>query len=730
MTPYEAWSGKKPSVGHLREFGCDVWVLDKSKSRSKLLPKSHKMIFVGFMDGSKSIRYYDPRTRRVKVSRNVAFNENDELKELEIVELPGSRSEGENKEDSDSRTTPEPEQEEPPTQPDPIPAETDDDSRKLRTRTTTLDYKKIGNPQARTPGQRHTNKAPDVTRPTEVSKAKQRTVEHTSVAVEEVVEDILEEKAFISDGNRSELPQTYEEAMASDEAPEWKKAMDDEIRNVLKMKMWELGELLDDWEAMGCRWVFAKKKGEHVVKFKGRVVAQGCSQQPGMDYSPNGTFAPVFRLETFRGVLAKTAIENWKLWQFNIVGAYLHGHLKETIYMKQPPGYDDGTGRVCILKRSLYGLKQAGNVWNRELNNALGTIEFKQLKSDYCCYIQRRKEGLTVMVVWVDDILSASTDDDLNDQLEADLRKFVEVKSLGQPSMILGMKLQQYDHKIQLSQSHYINEILKKFNFEDIQPTNTPMDKQINLDDPRHMGKSINEGELYSNPRFTFAVLIGCLMWLAIATQPDIAFALAKLAQYAADPKIQHWNALKRIFRYLKATKDFALTWGGEDHLLDGELQVFADADYANNYDRKSFSGYVILIAGGAIAWSAKKQATVAHSTPEVEYIAATHVAKQVLWQRSLFQELDFHLSTPMTIFSDNKAAITIAHHPEFFSRTKHIDIACHFIRDYVQKGDLDLVYVKSAQNLADLFTKPLNRSIHQDLTYKIGVISKQGGVL
>ncbi|KAJ2913904.1 hypothetical protein MD484_g6523, partial [Candolleomyces efflorescens] len=732
MTPYEAWSGKKPSVEHFREFGCDVWVLDESKSRSKLLPKSHKMVFVGFMDGSKSIRYYDPKTRRVKVSRNVAFNENDELEELEIVELPGSRSEGEHRDDSDTRTNPEPPPEEPPAQSEPIPAEVEEGSRNLRTRTTTIDYKKIGNPQSRTPGQRHANKAPDVTRPTEASKAKQRTVENTSVAVEEVVEEILQEKAFISDGNWSELPQTYEEAMASDEAPQWKKAMDNEMENVLKMGTWELGNLPDDREVnlMGCRWVFAKKKGEHAVKFKGRIVAQGCSQQPGMDYSPKGTFSPVFRLETFRGILAKTAVENWKLRQFDIVGAYLHGRLKETIYMKQPPGYNDGTGRVCILKRSLYGLKQAGNVWNHELNDTLVKIDFKRLKSDYCCYVRRKKDGLTIMVVWVDDIISASTDDDLNDQLEADLGRYFEVKSLGKPSMILGMKLQQYDHKIQLSQSHYIDEILKKFNFEDIQPTSTPMDKQINLDDPRHLGKSINEGELYSKPRFTFAVGTGTLMWLALATRPDIAFSLAKIAQYAADPKTQHWNALKRIFRYLKATKDLALTWGGEDHLLHDELQVFADADYANNYDRKSFSGYVILMAGGAIAWSAKKQATVAHSTPEAEYIAATHVAKQVLWQRSIFQELNFHISTPTTIFSDNKAAISIAHHLEFFSRTKHIDIACHFIRDYVQRGDLTLVYVQSAQNLADLFTKPLNRSIHQDLTYRIGVISKQGEVL
>jgi hypothetical protein len=166
------------------------------------------------------------------------------------------------------------------------------------------------------------------------------------------------------------------------------------------------------------------------------------------------------------------------------------------------------------------------------------------------------------------------------------------------------------------------------------------------------------------------------------------------------------------------------------EEFLNEDLNIFCDADWAEGSDKKSTSGYIITIAGGAVAWSSKKQASVALSTAEAEYIAATHAAKQVLWHRSLFRELEITLPKTSTIFSDNQAAIAIAHHPKFHTRTKHIDITYHFLRDLVKSGTLNLVYVNTHLNLADLFTKGLPRVTHQDLTYKIGVLPDQGGVL
>ena len=233
------------------------------------------------------------------------------------------------------------------------------------------------------------------------------------------------------------------------------------------------------------------------------------------------------------------------------------------------------------------------------------------------------------------------------------------------------------------------------------------MDPTVKLDDLEEIP---NDEKISNLSKFGYANLIGSLMYLAIATRPDIAYSVNKLAQYTSAPRLKHWTTIKRLFRYLKGTKHLELIYGRSPDLLDDELNIYCDADWASDQDRKSISGYVITIAGGAITWSSKKQATVAPSTPEVEYIAATHVAKQVLWHRSLIKELDFRLSTPSIIFLDNQLAILITHHPEC---TKHIDIAVHFLRDHVQKGTIDLCYINTDYNVVDIFTKPLQKPSH-----------------
>jgi len=178
------------------------------------------------------------------------------------------------------------------------------------------------------------------------------------------------------------------------------------------------------------------------------------------------------------------------------------------------------------------------------------------------------------------------------------------------------------------------------------------MDLNIKLDDPDEITEEQGNTQMVTHG---YANLIGLLMYLAIATRPDIAYAINKLAQYTSAPKLKHWTAVKRVFRYLKGTKDHKLTYGGSHNLLNNKLDIYCNVDWASDLDRKSISGYVITIAGGAVAWSSKKQTTVAPSTPEAEYIAAAHVAKQVLWYQSLLMELDFPLTTPSTIFSDNQ---------------------------------------------------------------------------
>jgi len=557
-------------------------------------------------------------------------------------------------------------------------------------------------------------------------KAKTTGKDKANLAMDTLWKNVLEEE-YTFRTNEEDLPKNYEEAIEGDEGGKWKAAMDEEIETLGKMGTWRLEDLLGDRKPVGCKWVYLRKRDEHsqITKYKARLVAQGFCQKPGTDYSNDGTFAPVMRFETLHSLLVFSAVHNLKLRQFDVKGAYLHGQLNETIYMCQPPGYDDGSGQSCLLIQSLYGLKQAGNVWNQELNRVLAEIKFIQLKTNYCCYIRRKGDDFTILLVWVDDFISISTTDEQNDMTKRDLQRHFNVKSLGQPNLLLGMKISQSNHIITLSQTHYINALLKKFGLTNANPVSTFMDANVKLDYVAKGQEDEGQGEIDEKITHGYATLIGLLMYLALGTRPDIAFAVNKLTQFTQSPKPTHWTAVKRVFHYLKYTHSNKLTYGGDNDVSNADFNIFCDADWASDAsDHKSISGYVITMAGGAVSWSSKKQTSVALSTAEAEYIAATHVAKQVLWQRSLFMELDFDIPTTSTIFTDNQVAISISHHPEFHSRMKHIDITDHFLCDLIAEGTLNTIYVNMCENLADLFTKGLPRELHEDLTYRIGSLS------
>lgn len=498
-TPYQAYVGKKPSVAHLREFGSDVWVLDESVGRSKLAPKANKMVFVGIMEGSKSVRYYDPKTRNVKVSRNIAFNENQAPVELpslgleeeittptdqdldpkvdtQIGNSPIKDQHPETSAQKDDNYPPLPYTQEPSLPPDLIePPQIP----KLRTRTTTTDYKKYGNPSARTPAASALERKEKQRRTQEIAAQRQEKEERNRTLYSNVtMEEVLDPDA--------PLPRNIGEAMASPEGEEWRSAVQEELGMLKKMGTWELKDLPEGRDVVGCKWVFARKLDEkgQVVRHKARLVAQGFSQKPGMDFDLDGTFAPVMRLETLRSALALASILGLRVFQLDFKNAYLNGTLKRPIYMRQPPGFDDGTGRVCELLRTLYGLRQSGNEWNREFNDAVLAIGFTQLKSDYCCYIRRSGGVVTILLLWVDDILGFTNSDEEETLVAKELGQRFEIKVLGRPGMLLGMKVHQSDDRrvLTLSQSHYIDSILKRIGLEDANPVSTPLDSNVNLD--------------------------------------------------------------------------------------------------------------------------------------------------------------------------------------------------------------------------------------------------------
>ena len=244
--------------------------------------------------------------------------------------------------------------------------------------------------------------------------------------------------------------------------------------------------------------------------------------------------------------------------------------------------------------------------------------------------------------------------------------------------------------------------ILAKYGLQDACPVCTPLDPNIKLE----------PGEMETGNRSNnYVSLIGSLMYAAVATRPDIAFAVNRLASFTANPTMCHWTAAKHVLRYLKGTKNIGITYSKpetEDMVNQSGLIGYSDASFANNYDRTSVSGYVFKAAGGAITWGLKKQNIVSLSTTEAEYICLSDAAREATWLRNLYEEVGFPQEEPTLVYGDNLSALAIAENPRYHRRTKHFDIKHHYIRDQVSNKTIVTGYLPTAQMTADIFTKAL----------------------
>lgn len=390
----------------------------------------------------------------------------------------------------------------------------------------------------------------------------------------------------------------------------------------------------------------------------------------------------------------------------DVKGAYLNGILKEKVYMRQPEGYDDNTGHICALVKTLYGLKQSGREWNAEFDGKLKKFSFNHLRSDPCVYIKRDGNDVIIITIWVDDLLLFAQSDKLMEQTKAELRTQWEVTDLGEPTKIVGIEITQTNDSITISQKVYINSILECEGLSGINSVATPLDPNIKLE-PNPNG---NEGSRSNS----FARLLGELQFLANSTYPDIAFAVNRLASYTANLSLQHVAALKRILRYLARTKDFGIIYSkNSTNPNDNSFYGFADTAFANHDDHKSTSGYVFLSAGGAITWKSKKQTTIALSSTEAEYVALSEAAHEACWLRNLFYELGYPQEFPATIRGDNDGLISMAKNQQFHNRSKHIAIRWHWVQDLVEQKLITIESCRDLQQTADVLTKALPRPKH-----------------
>ena len=416
-------------------------------------------------------------------------------------------------------------------------------------------------------------------------------------------------------------------------------------------------------------------------------------------------------MATIRTVLTLSAIEDLHLRSIDISHAFINGTLEEEIYMEQPEGYHFGNpGDVLRLRKSLYGLKQAGRVWNEKLHEELEKMDFKRVKSDSSLYIYKKGPTRIIIPIYIDDITISSTSEHESDQVVTQLSKRFELRDLGPTTGLLGIQIirDRPNRSISLSQRQYIVDMLERFGFSGCTPVHTPMQPGLRLSEEMCPSDAQERTEMSKLP---YINAVGALMYLATCTRPDIAFTVSQLARFNSNPGKQHWAAVKHLFRYLKATMDLKLVYAPDSSSKE-LFTVFSDADHGGNKDNgRSTGAYVTRIGTGAVNWSSKLQPIVTLSSTEAEYVAAVEAGKEICWMRNLLTELGYSITDqPSTMHVDNNSAISLAKNPEHFGRLKHLDLRMYWLRDVCSAGTISPVFCPTAEMPADLLTKALER--------------------
>ena len=432
----------------------------------------------------------------------------------------------------------------------------------------------------------------------------------------------------------------------------------------------------------------------------------------GIDYAE--TYAPVARYSSIRLIIALAAHYDWELHQMDVRAAYLNGDLDVPIYMQSPEGLDligqsCPADNVCLLIKSLYGLKQSGRRWNVKINQSLISIGFTPLHADRCVYVRRRANDIIIIALYVDDLLIASSRKTEMGSIKRMLTQLYEMEDMGEATFILGITIrrERANRSISIGQSAYINTLLKRHGMADCNSTSTPMDSAAVHD----LMAAADSYQASLTLTRDYQSIIGGLMFAATCTRPDIAFAVNRLSRYCANPTEAHYAAAKRVLRYLAGTAHASLTYTGtaQQH---PQLVGYSDADWAQDTDdkRKSTSGYVFVMCGAAVSWQSKKQSTIALSTTEAELMAITSSMKELLWFRHHLSGLRLERTQPTTLLVDSQCAMDIANNSKISDRSKHIDVQHFFIREHIEAGTVSLRHIPSDQQAADALTKPLQR--------------------
>jgi len=677
MTPYELWFGKKPKLSFLKVWGCDVYV--KKLQPDKLEPKAEKCVFIGYPKETIGYTFYHRSEGKVFVAKNGSFLEEflskgvsgrkvelEEVIEPSLHEMASSAA---------SETV----------------------------------------PVMTSPNEEGTNDADHETPKEDTTVLRRSTRTRTAPDLYVPVMNVMVVE--------NDDPATYDEAMMSPDSDKWLEAMKFEMGSMYENQVWTLVDLSNDRKAVENKWIFKKKTDAdgNVTVYKARLVAKGFRQIQGVDYDE--TFSPVAMLKSVRIMLAIAAFFDYEIWQMDVKTAFLNGNIEEELYMVQPKGFVDpkDADKVCKLQRSIYGLKQASRSWNLCFDEVIKGFGFVQTYGEACIYKKVSGSSVAFLILYVDDILLIGNDIELLKSVKDYLNGKFSMKDLGEAAYILGIKIYRDRSRrlIGLSQSTYLDKILKKFRMDESKKGFLPMLQGKTLSKTQSPATAEDREVMNKIP---YASAIGSIMYAMLCTRPDVAHAISLTSRYQSDPGLEHWTAVKNIFKYLRRTKDMFLIYGGEEELV---AKCYVDASFDTDPDdSKSQSGYVFVMNGGAVSWRSSKQSVVAGSSTEAEYVAASEAAQEAVWMKEFISELGVVPSAldPMVIYCDNNGAIANAKEPRSHKNSKHIKRRFHSIREHVKDGDIKICKVHTDLNVADPLTKALPRAKHDQHQNSMGV--------
>ncbi|KAJ5497613.1 Reverse transcriptase RNA-dependent DNA polymerase [Penicillium fimorum] len=733
-TPFEKLHGYQPDISHLRALGCQCWyMIAKERRQTKLHPHSAEGRFLGY-DQRGHYQIYDVSTKKIVISKDVVFNETPAVSIPTVTDDLDAGKQFSHS--ADSRYVP----------------------LDFITPFTPDSYEPIGYDNG-VEAQRKVNQqpteesqsSPPLRRSTRIKKPSRAMLEHLAAhsttmdpaATAVFASEINDAIALVFEAARNDepvetpkltpadvgyIPNGWVDAMNCAEKEKWLNAAHIELRAHIKNGTWRVVDRKSNHtgrKPITLRWVFDIKKDDG--RYKARLVARGFNQTAGVDF--HEVYAVVAKPMSFKVFCAIAAALDWRLHHLDIKTAFLNADIKEAIHIELPEnqvaaggGDKPQSDKIGLLMKTIYGLKQSPREWYIMLHDALISIGFTKIHADHSIFVKWLDKGTLpiYVLVYVDDILVLTPSEKAFFAFKKQLSKHFDLTDKGIVKEYLGIEII-YDTKngaIGLSQKKFITTLLHQYGMLNCKPASTPFNEK-NVLTPSTKTASVSECKLYQEK-------VGKAIWLMMGTRGDIAFAATQLAKHARNPGPQHEQAIKHLFRYLLGSIDLCIWFSADGKPLSG----YCDADHVGPHSINgiSTSGFVFHLAGGPISWASKKQACVALSSTESEYIAQALAVQEARWLILLLTELRMNdhqyglLQKPVVIQADNTGAIALAKNPEYHARTKHIAVRYHFLRQEVSAGNVIFEYVTTQLQAADGFTKPLAATAFRRFINQLGL--------